>query len=81
VGPSAALVAEEARQAGIGPDACFHQATVEEAIERPPVAPKAGDTWLFKASRGMALERLYESVRVRAGGAPDDPAKRQPVMA
>ena len=69
-------------------DACLHQGTVEEALASPPLAPRAGDTWLFKASRGMALERLLVATRARIGGGALDPtldralrapAERRPV--
>jgi UDP-N-acetylmuramoyl-tripeptide--D-alanyl-D-alanine ligase len=65
VGPGARLVAEEAVAGGMPASRVFHHATVEEALAHPPVEPEAGDTWLFKASRGMALERLFDAVRGR----------------
>jgi UDP-N-acetylmuramyl pentapeptide synthase len=63
IGPSADLVAEEARGFGMAAEAVARHASVEEALAAPPFEPRAGDTWLFKASRGMALERVVEKVR------------------
>jgi UDP-N-acetylmuramoyl-tripeptide--D-alanyl-D-alanine ligase len=63
VGPNARFIAEEAAQAGLSSERVFHQASVEDALAHPPIEPREGDTWLFKASRGMALERLFEAVR------------------
>jgi UDP-N-acetylmuramoyl-tripeptide--D-alanyl-D-alanine ligase len=73
VGPKSALVAEEARKGGLGDDRVHHHATVEDALLSPPIDPRAGDAWLFKASRGMALERVFEAVRARLS-VPADPA-------
>ena len=70
VGPNARLIAEEARAGGMSSVACVHHETVEEALASFPVEPRPGDTWLFKASRGMALERLHDAVRARVGDAP-----------
>jgi UDP-N-acetylmuramoyl-tripeptide--D-alanyl-D-alanine ligase len=72
VGPRAALVAEEARKCGLGDARVHHHATVEDALAAPPVEPRPGDAWLFKASRGMALERVFEAVRARVA-VPADP--------
>jgi hypothetical protein len=36
---------------------------VDEAIAEPAFEPLPGDSWLFKASRGMRLERLVDRVR------------------
>jgi UDP-N-acetylmuramoyl-tripeptide--D-alanyl-D-alanine ligase len=63
VGPSARLVAEEAVQHGMAAGQVRHHASVDEAIVEPAFEPHAGDSWLFKASRGMKLERLIERVR------------------
>ena len=71
VGESSRFVAEEAQKAGIPASACFHAPTVENALESPPLSPRPGDTWLFKASRGMALERLFDAVKARIGVRPD----------
>jgi UDP-N-acetylmuramoyl-tripeptide--D-alanyl-D-alanine ligase len=65
VGTSAAWIAEEAVKAGLPAARCFHQATVEEALAHPPIEPRPGDSWLFKASRGMAFERLADATRAR----------------
>ncbi len=72
VGPSAHLVAEEARRFGMAKDAvCAHE-HVEDAINAPAFMPGSGDSWMFKASRGVALEHLLEHVREMAKAA--DPA-------
>jgi UDP-N-acetylmuramoyl-tripeptide--D-alanyl-D-alanine ligase len=67
IGEQAGLVAEEALAGGMPAEACRHQGSVEEALRAPALAPRPGDTWLFKASRGMALERVLEAVRSLAG--------------
>jgi UDP-N-acetylmuramoyl-tripeptide--D-alanyl-D-alanine ligase len=74
IGPNAALVAEEARRAGLDANV-HHHATMEEALASPAVGPKTGDTWLFKASRGMALEKLYLATRARIGAEPRKPVE------
>jgi UDP-N-acetylmuramoyl-tripeptide--D-alanyl-D-alanine ligase len=68
IGPQSALVVEEAVAGGMPADACRHQEDVEEALRSPALAPRPGDTWLFKASRGMALERVCDAVRRIAAG-------------
>jgi UDP-N-acetylmuramoyl-tripeptide--D-alanyl-D-alanine ligase len=65
VGESSRFVAEEARKGGLAEGSVLHQATVESALASPALQPRAGDTWLFKASRGMELERLFEAVKAR----------------
>jgi UDP-N-acetylmuramoyl-tripeptide--D-alanyl-D-alanine ligase len=69
VGESARLVAQEAVASGMDASRVVHHGTVEDALQSPPLEPRAGDTWLFKASRGMALERLFLAVKERVGGA------------
>jgi len=73
VGEKAALVAEEAKKSGLGAERVHHHGTVEDALAAVPLEPRAGDAWLFKASRGMALERVFEAVRARVA-VPSDPA-------
>ncbi|MCC7138190.1 MAG: UDP-N-acetylmuramoyl-tripeptide--D-alanyl-D-alanine ligase [Planctomycetes bacterium] len=78
VGPHARWTAEEAVASGTLPAArVVHHASVEEALAAIPFEPRAGDTWLFKASRGMRLERLVEAVRARVEGedGSDDPSR------
>jgi UDP-N-acetylmuramoyl-tripeptide--D-alanyl-D-alanine ligase len=66
IGPSAASMVEAAIGMGM-PAAHVHwHATMEDAACDPAFAPRHGDTWLFKASRGMALERLAAHVRAGA---------------
>jgi UDP-N-acetylmuramoyl-tripeptide--D-alanyl-D-alanine ligase len=63
IGPTAALVAEEAVRHGMpSSNVAFHGST-EDAVREPAFEPHAGDTWLFKASRGMGLERVVERLR------------------
>jgi UDP-N-acetylmuramoyl-tripeptide--D-alanyl-D-alanine ligase len=77
IGPASRFVVDEAGGGGMRREACFHHASVEEAMSAPPLEPRPGDTWLFKASRGMALERVHEAVRARVGaGAPDPTLER-----
>lgn len=66
VGPHAEAVAREARRLGLAEDAVAWHETLEEALADLPFDPLPGDTWLFKASRGLALERLAEHVRAHA---------------
>ena len=63
VGASAALVAEEAVRQGMPAANVRHHVGVDEALAEPAFDPQPGDSWLFKASRGMRLERLVERVR------------------
>lgn len=75
IGPSAALVAEEAVRAGMPAEHVRHHASTADALAELAFEAQAGDTWLFKGSRGMALERVLEAVRTPlasedAGAAP-----------
>jgi len=61
IGPLSEATAAAARDAGLrhvhwSPD-------VEAAAKRPPVKVKSRDVVLFKGSRGMRLERVYEAVK------------------
>jgi UDP-N-acetylmuramoyl-tripeptide--D-alanyl-D-alanine ligase len=72
VGPDAAFVVEEALRLGMRAEhVCWHE-TVDSALADPAFDPAPGDVWMFKASRGMALERLAQEVRERAAAL--DPA-------
>lgn len=62
IGDNAEAMAREARRLGLPADAVAWHATTEEALQSPPFTPEPGDTWLFKASRGLALERLLDRV-------------------
>ncbi|MFM8979077.1 MAG: UDP-N-acetylmuramoyl-tripeptide--D-alanyl-D-alanine ligase [Planctomycetia bacterium] len=68
IGPSAAMVAEEAVRAGMPAGQVRHHASTADALAELAFEPRAGDTWLFKASRGMALERVLERVRAVLSG-------------
>jgi UDP-N-acetylmuramyl pentapeptide synthase len=62
IGDNAEAMAREALRLGLPADAVAWHATTEEALQSPPFTPEPGDTWLFKASRGLALERLLDRV-------------------
>jgi UDP-N-acetylmuramoyl-tripeptide--D-alanyl-D-alanine ligase len=67
VGPHAEQVASEAIGRGLPAGRVACHATVADAIAEPAFQPAPGDVWLFKASRGMALERLSDHIRAQAG--------------
>ena len=71
VGPHAEAVAREALRLGIPEESVAWHASTEEALEDLPFEPLPGDTWLFKASRGLALERLVGRVRRHAHNTSD----------
>jgi len=66
VGPHAEVVVREALRLGLPEENVAWHASTEEALEDLPFEPQPGDTWLFKASRGLALERVVERVRRHA---------------
>ena len=74
VGSEARAAYEAAIEAGLHPEQAFWSADVEDALREPAVHPAEGDLVLFKASRGVALERLAEGLfptrarRARAAG-------------
>ena len=61
IGPLSEETARAARRAGL--KHVHWSPNVTEAIASPPVKVKSRDVVLFKASRAMRLERVYESVR------------------
>lgn len=63
VGPSAKLICEEAVAHGMDAGHVRAHPDVSTAIEDPAFVPGSGDSWLFKASRGVALEHLLTHVR------------------
>jgi UDP-N-acetylmuramoyl-tripeptide--D-alanyl-D-alanine ligase len=63
VGPASRAMFEGALEAGLHPENAFWSPTVEEALADPAVAPTRGDVVLLKASRGMRLERLADTLR------------------
>ena len=69
IGPHAEAVAREALRLGLAEENVAWHASTEEALGDLPFDPLPGDTWLFKASRGLALERVVEHVRRQAQGA------------
>ena len=66
IGPSAHLIAAEARALGMSESAVCAHATLEDALDSPAFEPRSGDTWIFRGSRGMQLERLCEQVGTAA---------------
>jgi UDP-N-acetylmuramoyl-tripeptide--D-alanyl-D-alanine ligase len=66
IGPDASRVAEEAVRMGMPAEHVRWHESLHEALEDPAFEPQPGDAWLFKGSRGMALERLAAHVRERA---------------
>jgi len=62
VGGEARAAYEAAVEAGLHPEQVFWSPDVETALREPAVSFERGDFVLFKASRGMALERLAEGL-------------------
>jgi len=67
--------------AGAHPEQVFWSPDVETALREPAVELGAEDFVLFKASRGMALERLAEGLLAhgRQAASREDEATRQRV--
>jgi len=61
IGPLSESTARAARDAGLRN--VHWSPTVADAVERPPVKVKSKDVVLFKASRAMGLERVYEAIK------------------
>jgi UDP-N-acetylmuramoyl-tripeptide--D-alanyl-D-alanine ligase len=61
IGPLSEAIARAARDAGLRD--VHWSPSVAEAVESPPVRVKSRDVVLFKASRAMALERVYDAVK------------------
>lgn len=77
IGPHAELVALEALARGMPPGSVRWHPNLRAALEDLAFEPRPGDVWLFKGSRGMQLERLYDRVRGSAElCAPEGPALR-----
>ncbi|MEZ5979867.1 MAG: UDP-N-acetylmuramoyl-tripeptide--D-alanyl-D-alanine ligase [Planctomycetota bacterium] len=62
VGDLARATAAGAMEGGMPSDRVVHVASVDEAVTCVPRLVETGDVVLFKASRGMRLERVVESV-------------------
>lgn len=58
LGPLGRLIAEEAARAGMAPDRIFECSGHEDAVRALLAHLQPGDVVLFKASRGMKLERV-----------------------
>lgn len=79
VGAHAEAMVAEAIRLGLPEEAVASHATVEDALASdPPFEPLPGETWLFKASRGLALERLVRTIRERVRE-PDDACSLGPL--
>jgi len=63
VGTESRALMEGALESGLHPENAFWSPTVEQAAEDAFVAPTRGDVAVLKASRGMRLERLAETLR------------------
>jgi UDP-N-acetylmuramoyl-tripeptide--D-alanyl-D-alanine ligase len=70
VGQAAAGIAEGALASGMEPGRVSLVANVEAALEFLPPRLRDGDVVLFKASRGIGLERLVEGLASGADGRP-----------
>lgn len=70
VGTASRETMEGAVEAGLHPENAFWSPTVEQAMAEPAVAPTRGDVVLLKASRGMRLERLADTLRRTRSGMP-----------
>jgi len=69
IGPMGEALVREARRLGMRAESIAWHPSVEEALGDPAFEPRPGDAWLFKASRGLALERVVEWVWERAAAA------------
>ena len=61
IGPLSEATARAARDAGLRN--VHWSPSVTDAVQKPPVKVKSRDVVLFKASRAMALERVYDAVK------------------
>jgi len=61
VGPLSEETARAARAAGLRN--VHWSEDVPSALEQMPIEPKSGDVMLFKASRGVRIERVYDAVK------------------
>jgi len=64
IGPLSEATARAARAAGM--KNVHWSEDVPTALETPAIRPRSGDVVLFKASRGVRLERVYDRIRERA---------------
>jgi UDP-N-acetylmuramoyl-tripeptide--D-alanyl-D-alanine ligase len=70
IGQQSRETLEGALDAGLHPENAFWSPTVEHAMAEAAVAPTRGDVVLVKASRGMRLERLADTLRRTRAAAP-----------
>ena len=61
IGPLSEITARAAKQAGM--KAVHWSRNVSQAVEELPFLPRSRDVVLFKASRGVRLERVYDAVK------------------
>ena len=67
VGELAKAAAAGALEGGLAPARVLHLESTDSAVREVPGLVKDGDVVLIKGSRGMALERLVDSVRLSRG--------------
>lgn len=63
IGEYAEIMVAEAIRLGMKREHVACHRTVEDALLAEPFKSGDGDTWLFKASRGLALERVLQKMR------------------
>jgi UDP-N-acetylmuramoyl-tripeptide--D-alanyl-D-alanine ligase len=67
VGHDARGIVDGALAAGLEPERIHHVADDEDALEVLRPRLREGDTVLVKASRGIALDRLVDALRLELG--------------
>ncbi|MHC4940747.1 MAG: UDP-N-acetylmuramoyl-tripeptide--D-alanyl-D-alanine ligase [Planctomycetota bacterium] len=77
IGPLSEATARAARNAGLR--SVHWSPDVPAALEEPPFGTRSGDVVLFKASRGVRLERVYEAVRERARSRRSAPVQQEKI--
>jgi UDP-N-acetylmuramoyl-tripeptide--D-alanyl-D-alanine ligase len=69
VGPEARGIADGAMAAGLGPDRILHVEDAEAALDALRPRLRDDDVVLVKASRGLALDRVVDGLRLELGEA------------
>ena len=70
VGPEARGIADGALAAGLAPDRILHVEDAESALDALRPRLRDDDTILVKASRGLALDRVVDGLRLELGEPP-----------
>jgi UDP-N-acetylmuramoyl-tripeptide--D-alanyl-D-alanine ligase len=65
VGPRARMIAAEARDAGLAPEAVVELDDSSQALERLREVIQPGDVILLKGSRGVRLDVIVPALEVR----------------